>query len=351
MAPRGGRLLAAGVVLVVWLLAPLSASDPVLNALNYGAILALAGIGLNLLTGYTGQLSLGQAAFVGVGAYVTAWFGVRQELSMATWLPLAVVIGAAVGAAVGPFALRLRGERLAVVTIGLLFLGQHLWENWRSVTGGGFGTSTAAPFDLGPLRFDHLDVFGQSYSRAQGLSWFLWGVVALGAVLAVNLVNSRAGRAMQAVRDGDLAAEVLGISTVRVKIGAFACAGAYGAAAGALYGALQQFVDPSQFGGLRGLLLSIQLLAVVVIGGMGSVSGGVAGAIVVTMMEFLIREHSERLPIAGWEVGGQALLPAEMLDQIVYGLMIIAFLMFEPRGIAALARRARAALQPKGARP
>jgi branched-chain amino acid transport system permease protein len=342
-----GALIAATAL---WVVVPLVLTDRWLYTLEFAAVLALGGIGLNLLTGFTGQVSLGQAAFVGVGAYVTAWFGVQQELSMATWLPLAALAGALVGALVGPFALRLRGEHLVVVTLGLLFVGEHLWNNWEGVTGGGFGTSTAAPLDLGSLRFEHLRLFGETYSRDQGSFWLVWGVVGIGALLAGNLVRSRTGRAMQAVRDRDVAAEVLGISAARYKIGAFACAGAYGAVAGALFGALQQFVDPSQFGGVRGLFLSIQFVAVIVIGGLGSVSGGIAGAVVIASSQLLIRDYGQHIPIAGWHVGGQALLPAEVFDQVVYGLLIIGFLLFEPKGMAGLARRARSVFQPRGAR-
>jgi branched-chain amino acid transport system permease protein len=347
---RGSGVLVAATV-VLWAVAPLALSDRWLNVLNFGAVLALGGIGLNLLTGFTGQVSLGQAAFIGIGAYVTAWSGVQHGSSMAIWLPLAALAGALVGALVGPFSLRLRGEHLVAVTLGLLFIGEHLWKNWESVTGGGFGTSTAAPLELANLRFQDLHLFGESYSRDQGTFWLVWAVVGIGAVLAANLVRSRAGRAMQAVRDREVAAEVLGISPARYKIGAFACAGAYGAVAGALFGALQQFVEPSQFGGVRGLFLSIQFVAVIVIGGMGSVGGGVVGAVVIASSQLLIHDYGLRLPVAGWRVGGQALLPVEMLDQVVFGLLIIGFLLFEPKGMAGLTRRVRMVIRLRGARP
>ena len=327
---------------VVWLLVPLMISDKWLNILAYCGILAIGAIGLNILTGFTGQVSLGHAFFVGCGAYTVAYLGVQQELTMTTWLPIAALIGALVGAVIGPFALRLRGQYLAIITLGLLFIGEHIFDNWKSVTGGGFGTSTAVPLDLGPIDFTKLEVFGTEYTRAQGMFWFFWVLVALGALLAKNLIRSRPGRALQAVRDRDLAAEVIGVSQFRYKVGAFAVSSAYAAVAGALYGSYLQFVDPEQFGGVRGLFLSIQFIAMIILGGVGTVFGSVLGAIVIGSIPFLIKDYSDMIPLVTWEVGGKPLLDVPLLEQVLYGLLIIAFLLIEPRGLAAVWLRLKA---------
>jgi branched-chain amino acid transport system permease protein len=330
------------LLVVVWLAAPFVIQDKWLNILNFCGLLAIGAIGLNILTGFTGQVSLGHAFFIGCGAYTVAYFGVQQELSMVTWLPLAAIVGAVVGAIIGPFALRLRGQYLAIITLGLLFIGQHVFSNWKSVTGGGFGTSTAVPLDLGSLDFADLSLFGSDYSRAQGMFWFFWALVAVAALLAKNLIRSRPGRALQAVRDRDLAAEVIGVSQFRYKVGAFAVSSAYAAVSGALYGAFLQFVDPEQFGGVRGLFLSIQFIAMIILGGVGTIFGSVLGAIVIGSIPFLIKDYSSAIPLVTWELGGKPLLDVPLLEQVLYGLLIIAALLIEPRGLAAVWLRLKA---------
>jgi len=330
------------LLFVVWLITPLMISDKWLNILTYCGMFAIGAIGLNILTGFTGQVSLGHAFFIGCGAYTVAYFGVKHELTMTTWLPLAAIVGAVVGAIVGPFALRLRGQYLAIITLGLLFIGEHIFDNWRSVTGGGFGTSTAVPLDLGPIDFTKLSVFGTDYTRWQGMFWFYWALVALGALLAKNLLRSRPGRALQAVRDRDLAAEVIGVSQFRYKVGAFALSSAYAAVAGALYGAFIQYVDPEQFGGVRGLFLSIQFIAMIILGGVGTVFGGVLGALVIGSIPFLIKDYATSIPLVTWEIGNKPILDVPLLEQVLYGLLIIAFLLLEPRGLAAVWLRLKA---------
>ena len=153
-----------------------------------------------------------------------------------------------VGAVVGPFALRLRGNYLVIVTLGLVFLGEHLWKNWDSVTGGGNGTSVrAASTNIGPLDFKDLHIVGAGYEKEQGMFWLVWAIVAIVALLAKNLVRSRAGRAMQAVRDRDLSAEVIGVNLARYKVGAFAWSSAFAALSGALYGIVTNRLETNIF--------------------------------------------------------------------------------------------------------
>src|SRR3546814_3455575 len=172
---------------------------------------------------YAGQVSLGHAFFFGVGGYATAYLGAEQGWPLLAYLPASALLGFVVGAVVGPFALRLRGNYLVIVTLGLVFLGEHLWKSWESVTGGGTGTSVkAAATTIGTWDFKDLTVYGVSYETEQSMFWLVWAIVAIVAVLAKNLVRSRAGRAMQAVRDRDLSAEVIGVNLARYKTGAFA---------------------------------------------------------------------------------------------------------------------------------
>ncbi|CAN5598170.1 branched-chain amino acid ABC transporter permease [soil metagenome] len=336
---RSGASKAAVVVaIIVWLILPQSLDNFWLLILNYAGIAAIGAIGLNLLTGFTGQVSLGHAFFIGCGAYTAAWFGVEQELPLVVWLPLCGIIGATIGAVVGPFALRLRGQYLVIVTLGLVFFAGHLFDNWTSVTGGGNGTPSNAPLVLGPVDFADLKLFGTSYDTEQGVFWLVWALVAVAALLAKNLVRSRPGRAMQAVRDRDVAAEVVGVSLARYKIGAFAVSSAMAAVAGGLLGSFQGYVVPGEFGDSAGLLLSIQYIAIIIIGGVGTIFGSVLGAIALGALPQLIQEYSDRIPL----ISSGDLIPIDSLNIVIFGLLIVLFLMFEPRGLAAVWLRLKA---------
>jgi branched-chain amino acid transport system permease protein len=331
------------VLLVGYLMLPLQIDDFWLGVLNFAAIFAIGGIGLNLLTGYTGQVSLGQAFFVAIGAFTAAYLGGKLDWPMWLWLPTAALLGAAIGALVGPVALRLSGNYLAIVTLGLLFLGEHVFSNWRTVTGGGRGTRVNAPLSIGPLNFADLELFGTHYSRQQGLFWLLWITVAITALIAKNVVRSRPGRAMQAIRDRDIAAEVVGVSLFRYKLGAFAISSAMAAVAGAFYGAaVQQFVSPSEFGGQLGLILSIQYIAVIIIGGLGTIYGAILGALVVGSLPRIIQEFSGSLPFLISGPGDDGILSVASFNNMLFGLLIIIFLLAEPLGLAALWMRLKA---------
>jgi branched-chain amino acid transport system permease protein len=230
----GLLLLAAG-----YCLAPLALSDFWLLVLDYTGVAAIGAIGLNLLTGYAGQVPLGQAFFLGAGAYVAVGLGVDQAMPLLVWLPAALAVGSLLGAAIGPAALRLRGDYLAIVTIGVVFLGEYVFSNWHSLTGGSSGTASDAPVAVGPLDFADLRLAGESYSRQQGYYWLIWAIVAVIALLVKNISRTRPGRALQAVRDRDLAAEVIGVPLARYKVSAFALSSGLAAVAGALFASLQ----------------------------------------------------------------------------------------------------------------
>jgi branched-chain amino acid transport system permease protein len=343
----GSRWFQAGVavVLLAGILAPFHLTPFQLDVLSRVGIFAIGAIGLNLLTGYTGQVSLGHAFFVGVGAYGAAWFGGQQEWPLWLWLPMVALIGGLIGGLIGPFALRLRGNYLVIVTLGLLFVGEHVFNNWRSVTGGGAGTPVNPPLSIGPVDFGGLDVLGLDFSRVQSLFWLIWLLVAVGAILAKNLVRSRPGRAMQAVRDRDLAAEAIGVSLSRYKIGAFAISSVYAAVAGGLYGVLQQYVSPTEFGGQLGLFLSIQYIAIIIVGGVGTIYGSLIGAFIVGAMPRIIENFSRNndIPFVRGDAGGSdGFLSVFSLNQALFGLLIIVFLLFEPLGMAAIWVRLKA---------
>jgi branched-chain amino acid transport system permease protein len=327
------------VMLLLFLAAPMQLEDAWLNILNYVAMFAIGGIALNLLTGYTGQVSLGHSFFMAIGAFTAAFLG-NKGWPLPVWLIVAAVIGGAIGALVGPVALRLHGNYLAIVTIGLLFLGEHILVNASAVSGGPSGTRARLALELGPLDFNNL--FG-TYTRTQGRFWLMWMLVALCALIAKNIVRSRPGRAMQAIRDRDIAAEVVGVSLVRYKLGAFAVSSGMASVAGALFGAvILQFVRPEQFGGTAGLILSIQFVAVIIIGGMGTIYGSILGAFVVGGLPQLIQRTSSSLPFLKQGSGDDGFITIASFNNALFGVLVIVFLLAEPLGLAGVWMRAKA---------
>ncbi|GAB3455771.1 branched-chain amino acid ABC transporter permease [Actinophytocola sediminis] len=332
---RVGLFLMLGGLLV----APTVVQDDFwLSVLIYSGITAIGAIGLNLLTGYCGQISLGHAFFIGAGAYCAALVGGEAGLPLPLWLLASAAVGAVLGGLIGPFALRLRGHYLAIITLGLIFIGEHLWRNLRGVTGGNNGTSVLAQPTIGPVDLGALEIAGESYSRNQGWFWLVWVLVAIVALLAKNLARTRPGRALRAVRDHDQAAEVIGVRAGRYKIGAFMVSSAIAAMAGALFGAYQQHVTPDEWT----LLLSIQYIAIIIVGGLGTVFGSILGAVFVGALPALIDEYSDAIPGVSSSAGGDGFISVFALNQAIFGLLIVLFLVFEPRGLAGIWFRVKA---------
>ena len=327
--------MVALVVLYLWL--PSYFPDFQLSVLNQAGLFAIGALGLNLLTGYTGQVSLGHAFFLGVGAYTWAHFGGEQHMAVPIWLALSAVLGGVVGAIVGPFALRLRGNYLAIVSLGLVFIGTHIWNNWESVTGGSSGVSGERAVTIGGLDFAKLHLGGKTYTREQGYFWVIWFVVALAALVAKNIVRTRPGRALQAIRDRDVAAAVIGVDPARYKVVAFALSGAFAAVAGALLGSYRGYISPDEWN----LLLSIQFIAIIIVGGVGTIFGSIVGALFIAGAPLLIEEYASSIPLVSWltNKGGMAI---DTFNQLLFGVVIILFLVLEPHGIAGIWFRVKA---------
>jgi len=335
LSSRASIVALVCIVALYWVLPiAMAGSSFWLTALNFAGIGAIGAIGLTLLIGYSGQLSLGHAFFLGVGAYSEAFFGADLGLPLVLWLPAAALVGAATGALLGPFALRLRGNYLVIVTLGAVFIGIHVFRNWASLTGGLSGRATSAPMSIGVFDFARPAAFGLNLNRDQGIFWLIWLVVALGYVIAKNITRSRPGRALQAVRDRDIAAALVGISTTRYKISAFALSSAYGAVAGALYAAYIQYISPQEWD----IGLSIQYIAMIVMGGMTAIEGAVLGALFVTLLPQLLEQVSPLLPFMAQSGSGGG-LTTFVLNQISFGLLIVLFLLLEPRGLWAIWQR------------
>ena len=226
-----------------------------------------------------------------------------------------------------------------MVSLGLVFLGLHVFRNWDSLTGGPGGTSVTAPLTLGPIDFTKLELGGYVYTRNQSFFFLVWALVALCALLAKNITRSRPGRAMQAVRDRDVAAEVIGVSLARYKVGAFVISSALAAVAGALFGAYQQFVQPDSWD----LFLSIQYIAIIIVGGVGTIFGSILGALFIGAVPQFVDKFSSHIPFVSASAGGEGFhLTVFQLNQMIFGGLIVLFLVLEPLGLAAVWLRIKA---------
>jgi len=343
--PTAWKRVGLVLLLAVVVLVPLYMKDQFwLNLFVLAGIFATAAIGLNLLTGYAGQVSLGTAFFIGLGSYTVVWFAdpTRWGWPLWAWLPMAAFIGAGVGALVGPFALRLRGQYLVVVTLGLVIVGQYLFRNAEFITGGNNATVTETDkiVAIGPVNFADLEIFGFVFKREAGFVYLVWIVALIAALIAKNLVRTRPGRAMQAIRDRDIAAEVVGVSLARYKIGAFAVSGAMAAVAGGLLASYNRFVDPNTFD----IFLSIQFLAIIIIGGVGTIYGAVLGAVALQAIPELITRFADSIPFVT-NSSTESGITTSALSSAIYGVLIIVFLMLFPRGLAGLWQKVKAYFQ------
>lgn len=332
-APRLFDTLTKKVLAVLFVVAifaiPLNIGDSyLLTVLTTIAIAAIACTGLNLLTGYAGQISLGHAFFVGAGAFSGQVFGGQWGLPFLLWLPLAGLFAGALGALIAPFALRLRGPYLAIVSLGLVYIGIYAARNLPGLTGGLNGTVVTAPVSIGPIDFAALQIGPFLLSREQGMFLLCWLILALVLLATANIVRSRSGRAMQAIRDHDLAAEVLGVRRLPSMMNAFIVSSVLGGLAGGLLGVQLQYIRPENFG----IDLSIQYVAIIVIGGLASIWGPVLGALFIGLVPVLAIWLASYLPFIS-QPGEQGGVSVSGFALIVYGVLIVVFLLFRRGGL------------------
>lgn len=324
------------VLLVFLVILPLQL-DAEWNSLLATAFLsAIGAIGLNIVSGWAGQVSLGHAFFLGVGAYTGAVLAGDPDgklagfgLDMAIWLPAAGIIAGLIGLLVAPVATRVRGLYLGIVTLGLVFIGGHIFDEADHLTGGAGIGRDAAPLILFGIDMEETSSFGGiALDRPMKLYFVSLVLLIIMAVLAKNLTRSAVGRAFAAVRDRDLAAEVMGVSLTKYKLIAFTVSSFYGGVAGAMLATVTGYIEPAQYE----LLLSIQFLAMVLIGGVGTMMGVLMGAAFVTLLPRMVEEVPKFLPfIEEGSTGG--FLTTFQLQTILYGVLIVVFLIFEPRGM------------------
>ena len=285
------------------------------------AINVASAAGLNLLTGYTGLVSLGQAAFMGVGAYTVAILQARWQLHFLPNLLAGGVAAMCCGIVVGLPSLRVKGLYLAIATIAAGVLAHFIFAHWTAVTGGSAGL-TVRP----------AQAFGVDLDTSFRFYWLALPVTALLLLGIANLMRTRIGRAFIAIRDRDISAEVLGIRLLPYKLLSFAISSFYAGVAGGLFAYFFRAITPESFP----LVMSIFFLAAVIVGGMGTVLGSVLGAVFMTLVPEVLKLVMSWLPLSG-----NAALYLSPVRTIVFGALIVLFLIFEPHGLAEIWRRVR----------
>jgi branched-chain amino acid transport system permease protein len=313
------RLLLFAALVVVF---PFLASPFALNLANQIAIATVGAFGLNILVGYTGQISLGQGAFMAVGAYSAGILTARLGVPFWASIPAAAAITAAVGLFFGLPSLRLKGLYLAIATLAAQQIVEWVITHWTGLTGGTEALVVPAPYLLGA----RVNTDFRFY-------WLATGAAATTALLCANLFRSRVGRAFVAIRDQDIAASAIGVNVFGYKLLSFATSSFFVGLAGALIAHYRSIVTWERFT----IEVSILYLAMIIIGGLGTISGSFFGATLIVLLPAIINTVGRSLQ--GTAPAVAAILP--YVQQGTFGLIIILFLILEPEGLARLWRNVK----------
>ena len=320
------RRAAAFFALLFIVVVPLVLHEYYLSVFSLVFIAIVGALGLNVLVGYTGQISIGHAAFMSVGAYTAANMAAKLGLPFWVTLPAGGLMAAFVGAIVGVPSLRIKGTYLAIATLASQLIIEWIINHTPAISGG-----AAASIEV-----PRPTLFGVNL-KTQGQLYYFTLFFAMVAILAtMNLARSRIGRAFIAIRDQDIAAEIIGINIFRYKLLAFAISSFYGGVCGVLYTYYFGIANYEAFQ----IGVSIDYLAMIIIGGLGSVLGSILGAIFVTMLPIAIRILVETFGGYFWDTSALSAIAASM-RLVLFGALIIFFLVVEPEGLARLWRNIR----------
>lgn len=267
----------------------------------FAGINALVAIGLSILMGYAGQISLGQAGFYGIGAYVSAILSTKYGMPVVPSLAAAMVTASCASVFLAIPALRLKGHYLAVATLGFGEIVHVALNEWGPGGPSGFGD------------IPHFSVFGYTFTTANEYFYLVWGIVAVVMIFSFNLINSRIGRAFRAIHDSELASNAMGVDVAALKVKVFILSALYAALAGGLYAHYITFISPGNFT----LFYSVLVLMMVVVGGINNLWGAVIGSIFITVLPELLRKFEE-------------------FDVLAYGLILTLSLLFFRKGVVPL---------------
>jgi branched-chain amino acid transport system permease protein len=315
-------VMALVVLLGVLSTIPLFASTYWLDVLNRIGIAIIGALGLNILIGFTGQISIGHAAFLAVGAYTTAVFEAKVGLPFYLAIPAAALVTAGFGLLFGLPSLRLKGLYLAIATLAAHFITTYALIHWDSMTGGVFGLLVPTP-----------TLFGLALDSDARIFYVILACVIPATFFAKNLFRTKVGRAFIAIRDRDVAAQVIGVSLFHYKLLAFLISSFYAGIAGGLMAHHSRILFPDAFT----LLVAIDYLAMIIVGGMGSILGSIVGAMFMTLLPEVLKLTATSLSGVYPQSFG---LIASARD-VIFGLAIITFLIFEPEGLARIWSRIR----------
>ncbi len=299
-------------------LIPMVMTDYYISIINLVSIAVVGALGLNILVGYTGQISIGHAAFMSVGAYTAANLATKLDWPFWLTLPAGGLMAAIIGLFVGLPSLRVKGLYLAIATLAAQFIIEWVINHTPAISGG-VQASIAVPPPT---------IFGKKLATQSSMYYFLMIIMTIAIIAALNLTRSRIGRAFIAIRDQDIAAEIIGINVYRYKLLAFGISSFYAGVAGVMYTYYLGIANYEMFQ----LPISIDYLAMIIIGGLGSILGSIFGAIFITILPFVVRVFMETVGV--YFVDGVYL--AQVIAQmrlVLFGALIIFFLVVEPDGL------------------
>jgi branched-chain amino acid transport system permease protein len=314
------RYTMAVIVALAFAVFPLLASDYVLNLANLVGIACLGAIGLNILVGYTGQISLGHAAFMSVGAYTAAVLTTRYAVPWWVAMPAGGCMAAALGAVIGIPSLRIKGLYLAISTLAAQLIIEWIINHATWISGGAQAS----------IYVDKPSLFGLELKSNLSMYYFILVVLTIGIAFALNLFRTHIGRAFIAVRDRDIAAEIIGINIFRTKLTAFAVSSFYAGITGVLYTYYYGVANYEAFT----LTISVEYLAMIIIGGLGSVLGSIFGAIFITLLPIVLDLTLRQVGMGmlGFQSTDVVAVGAS-LQLMLFGGLIMFFLVVEPDGL------------------
>jgi branched-chain amino acid transport system permease protein len=340
-------LVVVGVALVVLPLALSLTGQFWVRITNLAILYCFLALGLNIVVGFAGLLDLGYIAFYAVGAYVYALLASPHfNLHLPFWiiLPIGAALACLFGVLLGAPTLKLRGDYLAIVTLGFGEIIRVFMNNLSqpvNITNGAQGIALIDPFRLGEFSFAQPQAaFGLLFSGPVKYYYLLLAFLLVVIVINMRLQDSRIGRAWEAIREDEIAARAMGINTRNMKLLAFAMGASFGGIAGGMFSAIQGFVSPESFV----LVESVMVLSMVVLGGMGNIFGVILGAVLLSFVPEILRSTVEPVQRA---LFGRMLIEPEVIRMLLFGFALVLMMLFRPAGILPSALRKRELETPK----